>query len=565
MARIPTIEQPQVRQAAFNAPSAAPEVSLEALGGGQVAETMGRAINNVAQTASKIYLEAKKEADDSAIKSAETELIKKQNQLLVNIGQKQGKDAYGALEYADKEWKTYNEELKNSLSNDDQKNAFAELSNRRWADVSGHAYKHVAVEGDKYETSQKLESIKAYQEEAALRYDEPEVLGRSLAEQEKTVQELAAKLGQDSEWISNKMMEQKGITHSAVITQMLNNKQYQKAKAHFDSISEEIDYKTRSELDKLVSNSVQEGSAATRAARMIDQGFNKKQIIEEGGKIENEAERASTISKAFTMLEQRKAAELEDKKEKSKLALQIMDMGGISQVPVQLMSGLSPKTKQSLEKRDQLKARLPKGAKIGSDPDLVAKLNMMIATPGKERDKFISSNILDYSHMLSDGDIDKYLGIQNGFIKQDEKGLDSIREIETVASVASRGLKKLGIDPKSDDPEEMARRTKYYQLLDEARTRAIRQKGRDLDNKELNQIIDDLNLEVVTDKGLIRWTDDKKKVFDLTKEDMVQGVNYDDIPESIRAEVIRDLTTAGVPVTEENIALTVAAQVRNKR
>lgn len=193
--QLPTYDQPQVRQQALRLPAAQADAPVEAFGGGKAAEPIGGAVHDLAQTTLQIGQEEKQRADQVAFMEADKNLSQLQTKLQVDVSKLQGKDAFSAPDYVQKNWEKGIADLQGNLSNQDQKLAFAKSATNRWEELNRSTQVHVSQQKEHYDDQETEGWLSASKDAATLNAGDDQRIQTELIKQQAVVKDWAQRKG----------------------------------------------------------------------------------------------------------------------------------------------------------------------------------------------------------------------------------------------------------------------------------------------------------------------------------------------------------------------------------
>lgn len=164
MPTVPVTQGQEVREAPLPGVRVSTEAPAEAFGGGRSAEALQGAIEGLGQHTLRVADQFKKEADQVALQSADRQASDLETKLQVEASKMKGKDALGAQDYVAKNWDQGLQQINDSLTNSDQRGAFARAANARWESLNKTTQLHMASQAeelDKTETSGYIASSRA--------------------------------------------------------------------------------------------------------------------------------------------------------------------------------------------------------------------------------------------------------------------------------------------------------------------------------------------------------------------------------------------------------------------
>lgn len=235
MPRIPQYDQ-QVTQ------SVAPDVKVETAANPQSQENSP--LNQIADFAGKYFLKQKEEADKTAVQDAYSQLINNKNDVVYNPNTgavtKKGRDAFGVLDSATKDFNTRADQIGATLSNKDQREAYNKLRNQEFNDLNGQLQKYVYTQVQDYKDQTTKGLIDSAYNDATINFSDPEKVKNSVDIQTAAILQHGQDNGTPAVVTANRINEAKSKTYSSVINQMLNNGFDEEAKSYYDQVKENL-------------------------------------------------------------------------------------------------------------------------------------------------------------------------------------------------------------------------------------------------------------------------------------------------------------------------------------
>ena len=195
------------------------DVDPEAFGNGRSSEKLFKAAQDAGQQLADHFQKEQDKADQVAHVAADAQLSQAETEIQIETKKMQGKDALAAPDYASEAWEKKRDEIRDSLTNDNQRRAFDMAATQRWSSVNKHVQFHVADQVEKYDDQETTASIQTSRQAAVLNAGNSERVNEEVMRQSVTLQDWAARKGIDSqsETYKQKMNEVISGTHKDVI------------------------------------------------------------------------------------------------------------------------------------------------------------------------------------------------------------------------------------------------------------------------------------------------------------------------------------------------------------
>lgn len=260
MPRVPVYGQPQVQQ------RPTPGVRLNAVpvlpkGGDPMAAGMmnlGADVGAVANAerqererkAAELAEKELRRANQVAVITAEQELAGLHIDIEKRISQTRGRDAAGLPDAVLPEFDKKVVEIRERLSNDDQKIAFANLAASRRESLNRYTTKYVSSEIQRFDDEETKSYVLNAQDEAGLHYKDSERIRQSILRQQGAIADYARSHGLGEEARQRATADAVSRTHKTVIDRFLANGEAKQAESYFKAVRDEMqaDEATKSEL-----------------------------------------------------------------------------------------------------------------------------------------------------------------------------------------------------------------------------------------------------------------------------------------------------------------------------
>ena len=195
----------------------------------------------------KEALRQKTIADNTAYQDADLLLSKTQTDIDNSVKQMRGKNALGAIDFANDTWKEKSAEIRSTLINDEQRAKFDQSVKNREANIYKSTQGHMAIESEK----QRVASFNSYtlneRDQAASNYTNEAgefnyaPIRLSLHNQEEAFVNFAQDNGADGETISKGLKDIRTKTHTAVLASMVSDGNTEMAAQYFEANEDQID------------------------------------------------------------------------------------------------------------------------------------------------------------------------------------------------------------------------------------------------------------------------------------------------------------------------------------
>lgn len=241
---MPTV--PRAQRQVQDAPLPSARVSTggttaETFGGGASLDKVSGAVSDIADIGLRIQAETRAQADELKVQDADTLQEMAETDILKGIQGMQGKNAVSSIDYMNDEWTKRNIEIEKTLTNDRQKSAFRKVSAQRYGSLYKTTNGHMAREFETYKDQSYTDNVIASQTSAALHYQEPERIERSLLQQEAATARYAERKGLSKESYNKLISEARNKTHVNVLNRMLSDGRLDMASPYYEKNKGEIE------------------------------------------------------------------------------------------------------------------------------------------------------------------------------------------------------------------------------------------------------------------------------------------------------------------------------------
>jgi hypothetical protein len=555
---VPRYSQPQVREDAAPGFRSNLELPDEVAG-------MGRASQKLLDTVADVATKIKQDADQLAVLDADKELSAMETRILYDQQKgalnKKGKDAFGIAEQVDEEFNKGVSEIESRLGNNTQRAAFRRMSQSRMSDVNRTLQKHVSGEIEKFDDEVTNAYLANERDAAAANYLDNDRVNISVERQRAALQDHANRKGLPEEWVKLKMQESSSKTYGSVIGRMLANGDDKMAKEYYEKNKTAFTGADQTAIEK----DLEEGSLRGESQRMSDQIFAKNsgsmtRAFEEARKIDDPKLRDETTSRIKDRFAMKEAAERDNTENLYRGATDIIDQtGDVDKIPVGQWKQFS------LSERSALK-NYAAHKRAGTQPETewgdYYELKTLASSPST-KDKFLKMNMMAYRPKMADPEFKELVSLQTQLRNGDDKADKLLDGYRTDSAIVNDALLAAGIDisGKANDKEK-EKTTQFRRMVDEQIIKYQQDTGKKATNEQVQSIVDNLMVKGITERGLFRFFDTEKRLFETaTEEDFQIGV--EDVPKGERKKIEEALTRRGIPVTDDNILNTYGVKLKN--
>lgn len=540
---------PQLNSNVKIAPMSGAKVQAQeaSFGGGAVVERGFQAATQVAQGVNKFVQEEKSKADDLAVTKAYADAVKAKNDLMYNPNNgavtRKGQDAFGVMDEYVPEYDKRLNAIENNLHNSDQKMAFEKIKIRQKLDLDGDLQRHLLREHQAFDQETTMNALDVAKEDAIYNYQTPGKVGEAIDIQKAMLITHAQRSGKGAEWLEMNLKKVESDTHRAVIERMLANGEDQKASVYYNTVKGSFTGKDATTLERVL----EEGSLRGNSQRITDsimaRDLNMTQAFEEARKIQDPKLRDSVFDRIRSDFALEKAAESQEIEELNRKAYNIVDKtGDYTRIPERDWVRFTGPQRAAIKSyaRQKLSGVSPK-----TDMEIYYGIKDMAADP-QTREKFLTMDLMKFRDKLSDADFKSFVKEQTDAKQGKVSTLDGWR---TDTQIIKDSLSPI-IDTKTPAGKE-----KFVQAarMIEDQQIAMQQKlGRKLNNKEMQELVDNVKIQGITERGMFSFFDKKKSLFELKRGETFE-VPIDEVPDVERNKIEDALRKNGMEVNEANI------------
>ena len=506
--------------------------------------------NKVAAVGLKLYEDEMLRQDQVAVLEADRKLSEWENKRLYDPREgalaKKGKDAFGLPDAVGKDFDTFRDELRGTLSTERQRVAFDRQAGSRRSDIDKTLARHVFAEVRQFDNAETENYLLNARQAAIANAGDPERVGIEIERQTAAVVDFANRNGFGTEYVKQKTAQVRSDTHVGVVERMLANGQDMTAKAYLDRVKPEIAGDDIAKVEKWLEEGALRGQSQRDADTIMSTTTTREAALEKAKSISDPKLRDAVEERVNRYYTLRKEADREQREQTMTDAANIIDQtGSIDKIPPATWQSMTVSERQALTSYAK---RKESGGE--SKTDLGAFYSLItLASSDATKDAFARTNLMQYIHKLSPSDFKQLAGIQASIRKGDGKAAETLDGFLTNMQVVDNTLREAGINPAEKD--QAPKVGAFRRAVDEAVARHERQTGKKASNADIRSIADGLLISgKVPGSGWI--VDDTKRAFEL-KEGESLVIRARDVPRSDRLEIERELRAQGRGVTDEAI------------
>lgn len=551
---VPRLSSPQIQ--ATGLPNARSNVKAteESFGGGQSAAAVGQAAQSVLGAAQKFVIEEKQKADDVATTEAYTKLVQAKNRLTYDPQagalSKTGKNAFGVIDEYNSSFDKEADAIESSLSNQSQKDVFRKIRGQQKNEFDGTLQRHVFGESKKFDEETTTSSIKITRDDALQNYQNPERVSQAIGMQRSLVMAHAQRNGLPPEMVKMQLDDVTSKTHAEVVSRFLANGDDLKAKAYFEANRAGVTGVDSSHLEKALEEGSVRGESQRQSDALIAQSGSMAEALASAKEIKDPKVRDAATDRVKAHYSAQKAAEAERTERIMTSAGNIIDKtGSVDQIPPGQWATLSPSEKANLK---TYAAHKREGTQPATDWQQFYDLKTLASAP-ESRTEFMKTNLMQYRGLMADAQFKELIETQTSLRKNDGKADAKLDGYRTNAGIVNDTLLAAGYKtspkPGTDDAEKVAL---FRSKVDEEMRVLQSQTGKPASNEEVKNIVDNLLVKTVTQKGFL-W-DTTKRAFELSADEKKKmDAPVKDIPALERSKIEEALRRRNIPATDDKI------------
>lgn len=264
MARIPTLDGPQVQQRGLGAPTV----------GGQGPDNSGlqRGLAQLGQAAQHFAMREQEKADTAALMSADQQLDQWQQQTFFDpqngVYAKKGAAALDITNQTVGQFEKQQEQVAKTLKNERQRARYAEIVMRRRQSLSNDLNRYEYREREQYYDDVDRGQIETSMQGAALNYNDPEKIAHYQNKMAAVLKAQGERKGLPAEMQQANLLKANSGMASAVISRMVNDDPY-KAKSYFQSAQDQMTAEDQVQISRLIDREIKAREIEARQMQAI--------------------------------------------------------------------------------------------------------------------------------------------------------------------------------------------------------------------------------------------------------------------------------------------------------
>lgn len=550
MPRVPSYEPNQVQEMITPRVQSNVRVSREALGGGESAQAVFGASNQLAKTA----VDIKQRITETMTKQGDSLFSKAHIDAATKIKSLQGRNAAQYDPYIAEFDKQANDIIEQGDYDADTKDILKRVASARSMDLYQDANNHMVGELEKYEKETHAAHLSALQNEAVYYYGDRKKLNARLGEMKESVISNGYRSGQDEATIKDNLAKLESDTHLKVINQMIIDGKDSQAIEFYNKEAKLYgdDVKT---ANSLIEDTKLRYESTMKSDKIIAGSQGMSDALEKARDISDPKLRDETTSRIKQYFADKKSAENQDVENLHRRATDYLD--GNPDVDSYAKANPADWSRFSLSERQALKnyaAKKRSGEDSETDFVLYYDLRLMAAGSSKQQDEFKRINLADPKILnnLGKSDRETLVDIQTK-LREGRGGIqEELDGYRSAAMIVNDELKAAGINPNANKGSKDAERVANFRAQVDQQITALQSRtNKKATTEEIQSIVSNLLTPAIVGKKFI-FFDDKKPYFEVDQGQEAM-FKYDDIPLLERQDIESKLRKAGRPVTENTV------------
>ena len=549
MPKVPQAQQGQVQEARISIPRSSIGVSREATGGGAASSSFG--------AVQKIFQEEKRKADEVAALDATSKLAEAES-LLMNDPEsgalnQRGKNAFALGESVNQSFDKSVSDIEKNLTSPEQIDSFRKAVASTKSNMNNRLRAHVSRERVNYDNTVTDTFLKNETNAAAENFNNPERVQQAVELQKAAIADHGKRNGLPPDAVKLQQIETVSKTHSTVITKMLADDQTDSAKKYFKANKKEFTGNDYATIEKDIETAALRGDSQKASDQIMASSGTLSQGLDEARKIEDPKLRDETVRRVKQRFEEQATAQrIDDENNYRSVSDLAKQVRSVDQIPPNQWNRLS------LDQQTRLANHL-KNLRRGMTPPKNSETyydQMTLASANPRA--FMQKNLLEDQDKIDESQLSQLIKMQTSM--RQGKGLkdQELKGFETKNQVLEGLLAEMDVNPKSKSKDDREKTVRFRQALDDRVLQFEQENKRKPNNKEIRQLGEELQLQVVTDRGVF-W-DTKKRVFELDPKD-APSIEYGDIPDTEVAKIKEAIKRRGIDPTDEQVMQLYKAKV----
>lgn len=400
--------------------------------------------------------EARERADRTLLIDADNKLAELELGVRKRAEQRKGKDAIGATEQADEEWRKGAAEIEQSLTNTRQQAMFQQRAQARALSLRQAVDRHQTAEWERFQDETFKTAVDLRVNDALANYADGQAVSRAAVETIGLVEERGKQLGWDESVTAARTAEAVSRIHTAVVARHIDQGDDRAAAAWYAKAkgAGQVTGEDQAKIDKALEQASTLGESQRRAdVIMAMPEVDRTKAYAEAAKITDPKLRKATEQELDTQFARRDRAEKDRDDALTARAFEYYERG--ERPPASLLSQLRPAIRTAGDARRRAVLR---GETIQTDPVAWYELRKMVA---EDPQKFAKLNLIEYRGKLSNGDFEQLGNLQATVIK---KGGEAVRGFLTDQQIVTRTVEPLFPKAETEKAQRAERATALMEI-----------------------------------------------------------------------------------------------------
>ncbi|MEK9754490.1 MAG: hypothetical protein VW338_14950 [Rhodospirillaceae bacterium] len=399
--------------------------TLDAFGGAQAralqegAQKIGAAGDLLAKRA----LEIQQEDNEREVKNADVQLSQRIRAITLGDGEKEGyfsmrgEAAVQGYKTTEKAIRDAQREVAASIKNPRARQDFGQIAAGRVERELGGLSRHVAKERRVANDAVSEARIKEAADDAAGAYNDPKVVGQSMAIVRQEVIDMGQRNGWPPEVTASKLQEAATVLHRQVIERALVNDPAAAA-AYYKANKDKIDGRVRADIEKALETGTMRQQSQGKADEIMARGLGEREALAEARKIKDPKVRdevVARVSKRYSEARTIKAGEDRDRREGA--WKHVLGGGSLDDLAPAQLAAIDGTTVSAMRTFENNRAKDGRGYAKATVPETYNKLHRLFMD---DKEAFADYDINQHIGELDERDYQYWLREQRGLDKKAE-------------------------------------------------------------------------------------------------------------------------------------------------
>lgn len=509
---------------------------------------LGAAVQPALALVDQMHQRAVAEANQVQNVDTDNQLAQLETDQRTAIGQRQGKDALGALGDVRAAWDEGLAKITAGLHTQQQRDFARARAAARWQSLYAFGEDHAATEARKYDDAVTTSALATRVNDAAANYTDPSAITTAVDETKMLLGDYGKRQGWAPEVIASRTADQVSKIHVGVISRFLNSGNDRAAQAYYDANKDAIVGTERDGIDRALEAGSTLGESQRQADAIVAKGGSRTEMYTAARAIDDPKVRQATEQQLNARFAQDDAAQRADYQNTLTSAYDFADKG--QRPPATVWAQLHGPDRRTVESYRQ---SILKGTPVETNLDTYYTLRAL-GSSAATRDQFLKTDLLQYRTQLSPSDFKEMTDWQAGLRSQTTKAMSDADGYQTIGQVVDGTLRQIGLNPSpkpgSDDATAVAG---FRRAVDTQIRQQEQQTGKKATAADAQRIVDDLAVQgIVKGSGLFGFFQTNRRAFERKPGEQIV-VRVQDIPQADRALIEQALTQAKQPITDDAV------------